>query len=47
MEPKLMNCSKPEQVRTKEFTKMLKRIQVFGDGWVPAKEARNRKLEGQ
>ena len=47
MGPKLMNCCKPEQVGTKEHGKMLKRIQVFEDGRVPAKEARNWKIEGQ
>ena len=40
MGPKLMNCSKPEQVGTKEYGKMLKRNQVLEDGRFPAKEAR-------
>ena len=47
MGPILMNCCKPEQVGTKEYGKMLKRIQVLEDGRVPTKEARNWKLEGQ
>ena len=29
MGPKLMNCCKPEQVGTKEYGNMLKRIQVL------------------
>ena len=36
-----MNCCKPEQVGT------LKRIQILEDGRIPAKESRNRKIEGQ
>ena len=47
MGPKLMNCCKPEQVRTKEYGKMLKRIQVLQDGRVPAKEASTWRIEGQ
>ena len=47
MGPKLMNCCKPEKVGTKEYGKMQKRIQILGDGRVAAKEARNRKIEGQ
>ena len=47
MRPKLMNCCKPEQVGTKEYGKMLKRIQVLEGGRVPAKEARAWKIEGQ
>ena len=42
-----MNCCKPEQVGTKEHSKMLKRIRVFEDGRIAAKEARNWKIEGQ
>ena len=38
MGPTLMNCSKRELVGTKKYGKMLKRIQVFEDGRVPAKE---------
>ena len=47
MGPKLVNCYKPEQVGTKEYGKMLKRIQILEDGRVPTKEARNWKIEGQ
>ena len=32
---------------TKEICKVLKRIQVLEDGRVPAKEAKNRRIEGQ
>ena len=46
-EPKSMNCCKPEQVGTKEYGKMVKRIQIFGDGRIPANEARNWRFEGQ
>ena len=46
MGPKLMTCCKPEHVGTKEYGKMFKRIQVLEDGRVPAKEARNWKIEG-
>ena len=38
MGPKLMNCCKPEQVVTREYGKMLKRIQVLEQGRTPAKE---------
>ena len=47
MGPKLMNCCKPEQVGTKEYGKMLKRTRVLEDGRIPAREARNWKIEGQ
>ena len=40
----LMNSCKPEQVGTKEYGKMHKRIQILEDGRVPAKEARNWKM---
>ena len=40
MGPKLMNCCRQEQMGTKEFGKMLKRIQVLKDGRVPAKEGK-------
>ena len=43
----MMNCCKPEQVGTKEPGKMLKRIQVLEDGRVPAKKARDWKIERQ
>ena len=42
-----MNCCKPEQVGTNEYGKMLKRIQVLEDSRIPAREARNWKIEGQ
>ena len=41
-----MNCCKREQVGTKEHGKMLKRIQALEDARIPAKEARNWKIEG-
>ena len=47
MGPTLMNCCKPEQVGTKKYGKMLKRIQTLEDARIPAKEARNWKIEGQ
>ena len=47
MGPKLINCCKPELIGTKAYGKMLKRIHVLEDGRVPAKEARNWKIEGQ
>ena len=47
MQPKLMNCCKREQVGTKEYGRMSRRIQVLEDGRVPAKEARDWKIEGQ
>ena len=46
IKPKLMNCCKLEQAGTKEYGKMIKRIQVLEDGRVPAEEARNWKIEG-
>ena len=45
MGPNLMNCCKPEHVGTKEHGKMLKRFQVLEDGSVPAKEAKNWRIE--
>ena len=47
MGPKLMNCCKLEPMGTQGYAKMLKRIQVLEDGRVPAKEVRDRKIEGQ
>ena len=47
MGPKLVNCCRPEQMGTKEFGKMLKRIQTLEEGRVPAKEAKNWKNEGK
>ena len=44
MGPKLINCCRLEQVGTKEHGKMLKIIQVLEGCRVPAKEAKNRKL---
>ena len=38
MGPKSMNCCMPEQLGTKEYGKMLKRIQVLEDGRVLPKE---------
>ena len=45
--PKLMNRCRPEQVGAKEHGKMVKRIQILEEGRVPAKEARNWKIEGK
>ena len=42
-----MNCCRPEQVGTKEHGKMLKRIQILEGGRVPAKEAKNWRIEGE
>ena len=47
MGPKLMNCWGLESMGTQEYGKMLKRIQVLEDGWVPAKETRSWRIEGQ
>ena len=47
MGPKLMNCCKPEPMGTQGHGKILKRIQLLEDGRVPAKEARNHRIEGQ
>ena len=46
MRPKFTNFCKPEQVSTREYGKMLKRIRVLKDGKVPAMESRNWKIEG-
>ena len=46
MGPKQMNCCRPEQMGTKEFGKMLKRDQTLEEGRVPAKEAKNWRIEG-
>ena len=40
MGPKLMNCCRLEQMGTKEFGKMLKRIQTLEEGRVPGKETK-------
>ena len=42
-----MNCCRPNQEGTKSYGKMLKRIQVFEDGKIFAKEARNWKIGRQ
>ena len=47
MGPKRMNRCKPEPDYTQGYGNMLKRIQVLEDGRVPAKEARNGRIEGQ
>ena len=47
MGPKLMNCCKPEQMGTKEYGKMLKRIQVLEGCRVPTKDARSWRIAGQ
>ena len=45
MGPKLVNCCRPEQMGTKEFGKMMKRIQTLEEGRVPDKEAKNWRIE--
>ena len=47
MGPKLVNCCGPEQMGTKEFGKMMKRIHIPEEGRVPAKEAKNCRIEGE
>ena len=47
MGPKLMNCCRSDQVGTKEYGKMLKRIQILEDGRVLATEVKCWKFEGQ
>ena len=42
-----MNCCMPVQVGTRELGKMLKRIQILEDGRVPAKDAKNLRIEGK
>ena len=46
MGPKFLNCCKLEQMGTKEFGKMMKRVQTVEEGRVPAKEAKNWRIEG-
>ena len=46
MEPKLMNCCRPD-AGTQEFCNMIKRIQVLEEGRVPAKEAKNWRIGGE
>ena len=45
MGPKLMNCCKPEEMGTKRFGRMLKRIQTLEEGRVPAKETKSWRIE--
>ena len=40
-------CCRLEKMGTKEFSKMMKRTQTLEDGGVPAKEAKNCRIEGQ
>ena len=47
MGPNLVNCCRPEQMGTKEFGKMMRRIQILEDGIVPAKETKNWRIEGE
>ena len=47
MGPKLVNCCMPEPMGTKEFGKMVTRIRTLGEGRVPAKEAKNWRIEGE
>ena len=47
MGPKLVTRCRPEQMGTKEFGKMWKRIQTLEEGRVPAKEAKNWIIEGE
>ena len=47
MGPKLMNCRRPEQMDTKEFGKMVKILQILEEGRVPAKEAKNWRIDGE
>ena len=47
MGPKLLICCRPEQMGTKEFDKILKIIQTLEESRVPAKEAKNWRIEEQ
>ena len=47
MGPELMNCCRPEQMGTKEFGKIVNRIQILEEGRVPEKEAKNWRIEGE
>ena len=47
MGPKLVNCCRPELMGTKEFSKMMRRIHILEEGRIPAKEAKNRKMDGE
>ena len=39
MRPKLINCCRSEQVGTKEYGRMLERIQILEDGRGPCQRA--------
>ena len=45
MGPQLTNCCRLEQMDTKEFGKMMKRIQIFEEGRVPSQ--RGKELENR
>ena len=47
MGPKRMNGCGLEQMGTKEFGRMLKRIQTLEEGRVLAKETKNWRIEGE
>ena len=47
MGPNLMSCRRPVQMGTKEFDKMLKRIQTPEEERVPAKEAKTWRIDGE
>ena len=40
-------CEAKNGTNTKEFGKMMKRIQTLEEGRVPAKEAKNWRIEGE
>ena len=42
-----MNCCRLDQMDTKEFGKMVKIIQILEEGGVPAKEAKNWRIDGE
>ena len=41
MGPKLTNCSRPEQMDTKEFGKMMKRSQILEEGKSPSQRGKD------
>ena len=45
MRPKLVNCCRPEQMGTKEFSKMMEKNPDSRIGRVAAKEAKNWRIE--
>ena len=47
MGPKVVNGCRLEQMDTKEFGKMVRRIQILQEGRTPAKEAKNWRIEGE